>query len=502
MSGAGRPAVAIARPTGWLARPRIVLGLAGVYASSRALGLVREIGIAFFFGTSVAADRLSAAFVVASLVSIIGGEAFYAGSVRWLGEARPDPPAAFSEARYANLVAVARSAALASTAAFLLVGPLATLVVLGNGEGSTQAVALAAALAPSVGAALVSACINARLTLERRFVLMNGAQALYSVGALIGLAFIGLFGRGIGPLPVALGWSAGNVAAAVTLYARARPRPRRRDSEARAFALLRIGLPIAMAYSLVAIQSLTDRTVAARIGPGRVAALSYADRLFLLPVGFVIAALGPIVLGALVAERQQDRSVELAAFHQLRTVVSFLVPLSLLFVACAPWLVSFVFESGHFNAQSRDLTVAALDGFSVGIAAVAVSLVLFRMMQAVSKLREIVIVSVFAVVLNAVSTVGGALWLGLYGVTLSTSLVAVALVVLQTVRLSVELGRRWATEALKCAVVPVAVCCAVSIVIVTANHRGALGDPPRAVVLVAAAAIAAALGSRRKQQPE
>ena len=479
-----------------------MLGLAGIYTSSRALGLVREVGIAYLFGTSLAADRLSAAFVVASLVSIVAGEAFYAGSVRWLGGARPEPATAVSEPHYASLLTVGRRAALVATGAFALVGPLVTLFVLGGEEGPLQAIVLSIALAPSVGASLLSACVNARLTLERRFMLLNAVQMLYSVGALVGIAVIIVLGSEVGPLLVAVGWSAGNVAAALVLYIRARPGPApQRSISTSGLELLRMGLPIATAYSLVAIQGLTDRTVAARLGPGRVAALSYADRLFLLPVGFVIAALGPMVLGALVAQRQRQERGEAVALQQVRAVVASLVPLSLVFVAIAPHLVSFIFEAGSFGPRSRELTVAALDGLSVGISAVALSLVLFRVMQAISDLGEIVFVSLAAVMLNAVLSIAGGVWLGLYGVTLATSVVALIVVSIQTARLASELGVRWAGEVLKEALLPVAFCSGLSIAVVAANQHDLLSDAGRAVVLVATAAFAAAALAPRRRQP-
>jgi putative peptidoglycan lipid II flippase len=479
-----------------------MLGLAGIYTSSRALGLVREVGIAYLFGTSLAADRLSAAFVVASLVSIVGGEAFYSGSVRWLGEARPKPPTAVSEPQYASLLAVGRRAAFVATGAFALAGPLVTLFVLGGEEGSLQGIVLSVTLAPSVGASVVSGCVNARLTLERRFLLLNAVQMLYSVGALVGIAVIAVLGSEVGPLLVAVGWSAGNVAAAVVLYRRARPGPTpQRSISTSGLELLRIGLPIATAYSLVAVQGLTDRAVAARLGPGRVAALSYADRLFLLPVGFVIAALGPMVLGALVGQRQRQERAEIVALQQVRTLVASLVPLSLVFVAIGPQLVSLIFEGGSFGPRSRELTVAALDGLSVGISAVALSLVLFRVMQAVSALREIVFVSFAAVTLNAVLSIAGAIWLGLYGVALATSVVALIIVSIQTARLAGELGMRWRRDVLKEALLPVAVCCGLSIAVVAANQHDVLSDAGRAAVLVGPAALAAAALAPRRRQP-
>ena len=501
LSHVERPSLPLAGSSRLFAGPRALLGLAGLYAASRLLGLVREIGIAFFFGTSTAADRFGAAFVVAGLASIVGGEALYAGSVRWLSEGRLERSAIFTESRYADLVAVGQRAAVAATAAFALLGPVVTLLVLGRLEHAGATIALTVALAPSVGASFLVACVNARLTLERRFALLNGAPILYSAGALVGLAVIVIIGSGVGPLPVAAGWSAGNVAAALALYARARPTQVKRNSlSASSLGVLRIGMPLAIAFSLVAVQGLTDRAVAARLGTGSVAALSYADRLFLLPIGFVIAAIGPMVLGALVAERQSKQRIGTVAREQLRILVASVIPLGFLFAAVGPRLVSLVFQSGNFDARSAELTVAALDGLSVGIAAVALSLVLFRMMQAVSQLREIVVVSLGAVVLNAILSVAGAVWIGLYGVTLSTSLVALAVIGLQVMRLARPLGDAWAANAFKHAVFPTFVCSMLSIVVVAAYHRHLLGEFGRGLALITLAGLSATYISRMRQQ--
>jgi peptidoglycan biosynthesis protein MviN/MurJ (putative lipid II flippase) len=181
-------------------------------------------------------------------------------------------------------------------------------------------------------------------------------------------------------------------------------------------------------------------------------------------------------------------------------LVAAVIPLSLLFAAVAPQLVSLAYEYGDFDTRSRQLTVSALDGLVVGIAAVALSLVLFRMLQAVSQLREIVVVSLVAVILNAVTSIAGGVWIGLYGVTLSTSLVAVALVALQVQRLSRTLGDVWGSKAFRRAVLPTLGCSLVSMAVVAANHKELLGDFWRGAVLVSLAAVSAVYLKRLRQE--
>jgi putative peptidoglycan lipid II flippase len=459
------------------------------------LGVAREVGVAFLFGTSVAADRLTAAFVVASLVSIVAGEALYAGSVRWLGSAAPG---GVSERRYAELLRFGRRVALVATGGFALLGPALLLLVLGGGASALESIMLSLALAPSVGASLFVACVNARLTLEGRFALLNGVPILYSAGALVALAVLIAGNFDPDPVPVALGWSAGNLAAGAVLYLRARPAAAPSCSSGAGLELLTIGLPLAIAYALTATLGFTDRAVAARLGSGNVAALGYADRLFLLPIGFVLAALGPIVFGALVAGGSAGpRWVAQRSQAQLRALTLAVVPLSLVFTALAAVLVELLFQSGEFGERSTDLTVDALDGFAIGIAAVAVSLVLFRMMQAIGQMRWIVTVSLVAVVLNIALSVAGAAWLGLFGVTLATTFVALATVALQIVALGGTLGRAWTVGVWMGVGIPVALSCAISLAVVSALQAGAIGGGARIAILLAAGAAAAVVLGRR-----
>ena len=402
-----------------LGHPRAMLGLLGVYVASRCLGLFREVGVAFYFGTSADADRFAASFVVAGLAGVFLGEATYAAAVRWLGEAQESGGSEAYARAYAQVHRLGRRVAAVVCLGFAVLGPVATLMVLGRfDESALRTCLLSLALVPAVTSSVLISCVNARLTLEKRFVLITSAQMLFSVGALGGLVAIGVAGEDIGPLPVAVGWSVGNVAALVILYRMAPPRiPGARGPAASG--LVALGLPVATAYSLVALEGLTDQSVAARLGTGNAAALAYANRLFLIPIGFVLATVGPIVLGALTAfadgaprNWRWPRTISLGPrFDGLHREPRLRGDSSGARVNCVPLR--------RLHRRLVDLTRDAIDGFAIGVPAVSLSGAL-RTMQAIAPLKLVFVPwPPFA---ERLTQRRARCLIGLYGVTVATSL--------------------------------------------------------------------------------
>jgi putative peptidoglycan lipid II flippase len=252
-----------------------------------------------------------------------------------------------------------------------------------------------------------------------------------------------------------------------------------------------VGAPIAIAYSLVTIQGLTDQAVAGRLGTGRVAALAYADRLFLLPLGFVVAALGPMLLGSLTSTSHLGAAeVAASARTHLATLTRNIAPICVLFAGAVPLIVAHIYEYGAFRGQSTTSTVAALDGFAVGLAAAALFLLFFRAMQAVAQLRAVVVITAGSVAMNAVLSVVFAALLGIYGDTLATSLTALATIQLQIHVLGRELGSGWARQVGSSTAVPVALACLAAFAVTTATRAHALSS---AGSMAAGAVVAAVL---------
>ncbi len=473
-------------------RVRGVGTLTAVYGMSRSLGLAREVGVAYYFGTTIGADRLSAAMVIATLTGTLVGEMVYVGALRRASASADAGPA------FARGFRAAFSVALAAGAVFALAGPVVTAITLGGLGEYTHVVWLSLLLTPVVVGMVASAGFNAQLTYQGRLALQTGAQMLYSTGALVAL---GLFVSGLldpSVNVVAVGWATGNLAAACLLaLVVGRHAGGGHGARFSARDLLRVGAPFALAYSLLGLQTLVAQGLAARLGHGHVAALNYADRLFLLPIGFVLAAVGPMVLGNLAAAG----SVAVGAAagpvvaRQLRVLGAVIAPCALAFAALSPLLVRVVFHYGAFNGSSVTTTTAALDGLSIGIAAIALVLAIVRILQGTVDTRRIVQVTASSLGLFCVLGPVGVAALGIFGLTLAWSVVAVITVAFQLEALRRHFGHEWALVAARPTFVRVTLVVAVAALVVALDHFGGIGTGLRAALLlvIAAAAVPAAV---------
>ncbi len=466
--------------------------LGAVYAGSRLVGLARELAVAYALGTTVAADRVSGAFVIASAAGFVLGEAIFAGAVSRIGGTN-DP--AERARRYAQVFREATRVALISLVAYIALGSVATVALLDAwGAGFEDTILLAILLAPSVAAYVLSGAINARLTIERRFLLLNGVQVLYSAGAITLLLLTWTAGLDLKAQAVVAGWSLGNVAALGVLLALAKPEFAAGAGRA-IQSVMRAGAPLAVGSALLVGQSVTNRAVAARLDTGDVAALGYADRLFLLPVGFVLAVVGPIVLGALTvaaADALEERpGADIA--DQLQLIAKVAVPVALGFAAVAPLAIPALFEYGAFTASSTDHTVEALNGLAAGLAAISMVLVLVRVLQATRRYRTLLVLTAGAAAGNLIASSVGAVLLGLGGVALGTSMVAAVTVWFGMEILGAKFGPEWRRHARRHATLPIVACTGTLTALVIAEELQWLSQTVRILALGGAAAVVGAV---------
>ncbi|MBY6201357.1 murein biosynthesis integral membrane protein MurJ [Maritalea mobilis] len=191
-----------------------------------------------------------------------------------------------------------------------------------------------------------------------------------------------------------------------------------------------IMLPAMLAGGVVQINLLVGRQVASFSAEGAISWLSFADRLYQLPLGVVAIAIGIVLLPDL-SRRLQAGDAE-GGRHALSRAgeicLALTVPAAVALVVVPVPLVSVLFERGAFEADDTAATALALAAYGLGLPAFVLQKVLQPLYFAREDTRTPFRYALVAMVVNAVAAVGLAMVIGFVGAALGTTLAAWAMV--------------------------------------------------------------------------
>ena len=376
MTGNGKNATD-QRPSGRFA----ALVAAGILLS-RVAGLVRDRVFAHYFGNSDAADAFKAAFRIPNFLQNLFGEGVlsasfipvYAGLL-----AREDE----EEARR-TAGAVAALLAL-STSMLVLIGVLATPYLIDaiapgfHGEKRELTIRLVRVLFPGAGLLVFSAWCLGVLNSHRRFFLSYTAPVIWNAAMIATLWWCG--GRYAQfPLAEILAW--GSVAGSALQVGVQLPVVLRLLHGLR----LSLGLPAAnvrtvvrnffpvfVSRGVVQISAYIDALLASLLPTGAVAALSYAQTLYLLPVSLfgmsVSAAELPEMSGALGSEEEVAMALRGRLNDGLRQIAFFVLPSVVGFLVLGDVVVAAIYQTGRFTHSDAIYVWGVLAGATVGLLA-------------------------------------------------------------------------------------------------------------------------------------
>jgi len=349
---------------------------------SRIAGLIRESVFAYFFGNSDAADALKAAFRIPNLLQNLFGEGVLSASfipvyARLL--ARGDREEA---ERVAGAVA---ALLMTATSILVLIGVLATpwiinLVTPGfEGPKRDLCIALVRILFPGAGLLVWSAWCLGILNSHGKFFLSYTAPVLWNAVIIATLIVFG--GRtaqeGLAEW-VAWGSVAGSLAqvlvqlpAVLGLLSRLSLSLDHRISHVRT--VVRNFVPVFFSRGVVQISSYIDAMLASFLPTGAVAAFTYAQILYTLPVSIFGMSVSAAELPAM--SRATGSEEEIAGYLRkrlnagLRQIAFFIVPSAMAFFALGDIITAALYQRGQFTASDSMYVWVILAGSAVGLLA-------------------------------------------------------------------------------------------------------------------------------------
>jgi putative peptidoglycan lipid II flippase len=378
------------------------------FIASRVLGLARDIVISHQFGTSRALDAYFAAFNVPDFIfNIVAGGALGSAFI-------PTFAAALAvgdcDRAWRLASAVINLALILTTTIAVLLAALAPQVVEATvAKGfAPEDQALTAALmrwmliTPIIFG--VSGIVMGILNSHQHFVLPALAPVLYNAAIIAGALFLaptmGVYGLAVGVVAGAFL----HLVVQIPWLVRARMRyvPTVGLSNVDVREVGRLMLPRTFGIAAVQINFLVNTILASGLPAGRIAALSYAWRLMLLPVGIVGQSLGTAVFPTFSEQnaRQEHDDFRRTFSTTFRATLYLTIPATVgLFILGGP-LIALVFQRGEFDARSTAETVWALQFYSIALFAHSSLEILTRAFYAMHDTRTPVVVGVGSMVVN------------------------------------------------------------------------------------------------------
>ncbi len=372
---AAEPARATAEPMGSSASAMV----AGGILLSRIAGLIRERVFAQFFGTSLYADVFRAGLRMPNVLQNLLGEGTLSASfipvyAELLEKGRKEEAGRVAGAIFSLLLAVAGALALVG----ILLAPLLVSIFLPGFQGERRELTILVSriLFPMTGVLVLSAWSLGILNCHRRFFIPYFAPVLWN-GAMI--ATLLLLGDSLSPdrLVVALAWGAllgGALQFAIQLPWVFRLEKELRLSLGRHLAGVREAVknagPAILGRGVVQVSGWVDMVLASLLAVGGVAAIGYAQTLYVLPVSLF----GMSVAAAELPELARRRSGAAEVLQErtraaLQRVAFYVVPSFIAFVLLGDVVVAALYQTGEFDRTDTLLVYFTLIGYAVGLLA-------------------------------------------------------------------------------------------------------------------------------------
>jgi putative peptidoglycan lipid II flippase len=357
---------------------------------SKIIGLVRERIFAHYFGNSMAADAFKAAFRIPNMLQNLFGEGVLSASfipvyARLNAEERHEEATRTAAAIFALLVLVASAVVLVG----VVLSPLLINVIAPGFHGETRllAIQLVRILFPGAALLVLSAWCLGILNSHRRFFLSYAAPVIWNLSMIATLVWQGrrLFSHGITAattaeprlaVALAVGSVIGSalqffiqVPAVLRLLSPLQWKATFRSEHVRT--IVQNFVPVFLTRGVVQISAFVDQILASLLPTGAVAALSYAQTIYQLPVGLfgmaVSAAELPAMSAALGTPEQIAAKLRARLAAGLQQIAWFVVPSAVAFVILGDVVVAAIYRTGHFNARDVIYVWSALAGSGVGL---------------------------------------------------------------------------------------------------------------------------------------
>ena len=248
-----------------------------------------------------------------------------------------------------------------------------------------------------------------------------------------------LLGEKLGIVSVVYAYYVANIIQIIFLHLRCRGiysfRPTLKMRDARLAQVGRLALPILISNIVIQLNGIIDKALCSYLGEGVASAYSYAYTLEQFVTGTFTATITMVLLSqfASLAAEQDAEQINAMLTRAVSAMILVLTPVAVIAILSSRDIVTLIYMRGKFTVEAVEHTTMALIGFAVGFPIIALREVMIRIHFAFQKTRLPMIISMISVVLNITASIILSRCIGILGITIATSLSAIASVVLLVV---------------------------------------------------------------------
>lgn len=186
-------------------------------------------------------------------------------------------------------------------------------------------------------------------------------------------------------------------------------------------------LPIIFASSLFTVNNIVDKTVASSLVIGSIATLTFAQKIYRIPIGLLSMPLNISVyptLSSLASEKNYRRYV--VVFQQSIIFTMFImIPISTIFIVFSQTIVKILFQHGAFTQSATRMTSFAVSMYSLSLFFIAANDLLKRVFFSFKDTKTPLYLSIIIVSMNIVGDLILSTFFGVGGIALATSIAVV-----------------------------------------------------------------------------
>lgn len=210
-------------------------------------------------------------------------------------------------------------------------------------------------------------------------------------------------------------------------------------------------IPIFISSMIMQINTFVDKSFASKLVEGSIAALNYADKIKVFLVSIFSIAIVTIiypVLSKAVSEKRMDDLKRIVA-KAINMILILFMPITAGALLLAKPAMTVIYMRGQFDATSLNMTVIAFIMYGIGIMFIALRDVITRVFYSLQDTKSTLIVGAIAVSLNIVLNFLLVGPMGHAGLALSTSIAAIVSIPLFLFFLRKKIGSLGLTKSAK-----------------------------------------------------